>query len=155
MDMLALGKSTFAVLGSIIASGHFLFQIGLSPQIIYLTLIFGALLGAVAHILLHSGKEGTSRIKSKFLEVVGLICIALFCGMFVVEFTIYYFGLRELISKGEISEWFVYSGVVFFGGSVVAGGRIGLEYFLSLLASLLQMAAEKWLSTRRKDDGDE
>ena len=154
MDVFALLKSTVAVLGSIIASGHFLFQMGLSPQIIYLTLIFGALLGAIAHILLHSGKEGTSKIKSKFLEVVGLVCITLFCGMFLVEFSIYYFKLREAINSGEISEWFVYSGVVFFGGSVVAGGRVGLEYTLSILTSILQLGAEKWLNTRKKSDDE-
>jgi hypothetical protein len=148
-------KSTIALIGSITASGTFLFQMGLDPQIIYLVLLFGSLMGGITAILLHSGKEGTSQIKSKFLEVFGLICVALFCGMFVVEFTVYYFNLRQLIEKGEISEWFVYSGVIFFGGSVVAGGRIGLERVLSILTSILQLWAEKYLSTRRKDDDDE
>jgi Na+/H+-dicarboxylate symporter len=150
IEVVSTIKSLTSVLFSTLLGGTLLFQLGLKPQAVFFSLIFGAILGGLGHIFLDIAKRGTGNLNRKFVEVMGLIMIVAGSGLFVVQFIVYYFGLAKLVENKEIDESFIYYGVIFFGMTVVAGGRAGLDYTLGLL----QIVAEKFVKGKTDEDKD-
>ena len=115
----------------------------IDPQSTFMALMFGSILGGIGKYAFDVAKNGNVRINRIFYEILALVMMVAGLGLAATQLIIYYFQLNHRIANGEFEPEFIYYMLIAFGCAVVAGGRLGLEYVLSLLKTIAEKFVNK------------